>query len=104
MCAKAATDLESPEGDPTMLPRPHPAVVFNSVSEGAVLLHTESEVYFGLNRVGAQVWELLPSCDGVEELCERVGDRYPDATAEQIRNDVVELLDVLEEADLVVRP
>lgn len=87
-----------------MLPRPHPAVVFNSVSEGAVLLHTESEVYFGLNRVGAEVWELLPSCDGVDELCERVGDRYPDATAEQIRNDVVELLDVLEEADLVVRP
>ena len=43
-----------------MLPVPNPKVLFKSMSDGAVLFSTDNEVYFGLNSVGARVWELLP--------------------------------------------
>ena len=81
-----------------MLPRPHPSVVFRAVSDGAVLLQTEDEVYFGLNAVGANIWELLtPECASVEELCTRLGEKYPDVPAETLRADVMELLQQLQQ-------
>jgi hypothetical protein len=86
-----------------MLPRPHPAVKMQMVSDGAVLLHMESEVYFGLNPVGARVWDLLPpECEELDELCRRLNDAYPEVDRETLEQDVSELLDQLEESDLVV--
>lgn len=88
-----------------MLPRPHPAVLFQPVPEGAILLHTEQEVYFGLNPVGVQVWELLPpTCRDLDEVCETLGRRYPDVPAEELRRDVSELLDTLATHGLVLDP
>ncbi len=86
-----------------MLPQPHPAVIFKTVSEGAVLLHTESEVYFGLNHVGAQVWQLVAG--GATVLSDVVSDlseTYPDVPAEVIRDDVSALLEELTENGLLV--
>lgn len=87
-----------------MLPRPHPAVEYSTVSEGAVLLHVETEVYYGLNTVGARVWELLPEYEALPELCARLSEEYPDAAPGEIERDVAELLELLEEAELVVQP
>jgi hypothetical protein len=86
-----------------MLPRPHPAVVFRTVSDGAVLLHTKDEVYFGLNAVGCEVWQLLDAgCPDVDELCARLSKSYPDVDADVLRQDVGELLAQLAESQLVV--
>lgn len=80
------------EGLP-ILPHPHPSVVFREVSDGAVLLQMQDEIYFGLNEVGARVWQLLPpECRTVDELCERLRERYPEIPPDQIRADVEELL------------
>ncbi len=88
----------------TALPNPHPAVVFKPVSTGGVLLHTETEIYFGLNEVGVVVWQCLaPECSNLEELCERLQATYPEVAAETIRTDARELLASLEEKKLVVR-
>ena len=88
-----------------MLPRPHPSVVFKAVSEGAVLLHTESEVYFGLNHVGAQVWELVADgCDQLDTVIGKVAETYPDVSAEVIRGDVSELIKELTENGLLIPP
>ena len=91
-------------GTPTvMLPHPHPAVIFKTVSEGAVLLHTESEVYFGLNPVGAQIWELVASGQTeLEQVVSRVAEAYPDVEQDVIRVDVTDLLDELVENGLLV--
>lgn len=87
------------------LPRPHPGVIFNTVSSGAVLLHAPTEIYFGLNAVGSRVWQLLPpECESFEELCNRLMLEYPDVPAEQIAEDVAELLNALENQGLVVSP
>lgn len=86
-----------------MLPRPHPDVLFRAVSDGAVLLHARDEIYFGLNEVGAKVWQLLPPATAdLDALCARLGESYRDVPPEVLRADVVELLAQLQEHQLVV--
>jgi hypothetical protein len=85
------------------LPIANPKVVWTSLSEGAVLFSNETELYYGLNGVGAVVWDLLPPASAtVDQLCVSVHERFPDATLEQIRSDVTELLAELERFGLVV--
>lgn len=77
--------------------------MFRQVSEGAVLLHLEDEIYFGLNAVGASVWELLPPvCADLDDLCARLSEKYPDVDAQVLRQDVLELLGELRLGKLVV--
>lgn len=86
-----------------MLPIPNPDVIYRSLAEGAVLFSTRDEVYFGLNDVGARVWELLPPvATTVDEICTQVAERYPDVSAATIRNDVDDLLAALTEYGLVL--
>jgi hypothetical protein len=87
------------------LPVPNPAVVFRTVSDGAVLLHVEHEVYFGLNAVGAEVWQLLPPhCADLDELCVQLHAHYPEARLDVLRSDVSELLAQLRENGLLTVP
>ena len=86
-----------------MLPRPHPGVLFKPVSDGAVLLHVEEEIYFGLNDVGTRIWQLLPpTCADLDDLCARLSQTYTDVAPDVLRADVLELLGHLEENQLVV--
>ncbi len=86
-----------------MLPSPHPAVMYQSVADGAVLLHTQDEIYFGLNTVGARVWQLLPPhCMELDDLCSTLSAEYPDVDAMAIREDVIALLERLHDDRLVV--
>lgn len=85
-----------------ILPHPAPGVLFQPLPDGAVLLDTRTEVYFGLNAVGARVWQLLPPATRTaDELCAAVRDAYPDAAAETVRADVAGLLHALDNAGLV---
>jgi hypothetical protein len=87
------------------LPRPHAAVICRSVSDGAVLLHTEQELYYGLNSVGLLVWEGLPPAqESMDALCRGLSERFPDVPPEEIEADVRELLEDLERIGLVVPP
>lgn len=86
-----------------MLPVANPKVIYKALSEGAVLLSTTDEVYFGLNEVGARVWEHLPPVlDTLDELCAEIGAAYPDTDPATIRADVSELLSELAEYGLVI--
>jgi hypothetical protein len=88
-----------------VLPTARPEVIYQTVEDGAVLLDTAAEIYFGLNPVGAAIWELLPpASQSLDELCAALERRYPDADPEQLRRDVEELLDDLESNGLVSRP
>jgi hypothetical protein len=87
------------------LPSPSTEVVFRTVDEGAVLLATRDEVYFGLNEVGARIWQLLPpATTTLDELCDVLAAEYPDAPADVLRADVRELLDALVAAGLADSP
>lgn len=83
------------------LPQKNPDIVFRRVSEGAVLLSTEDEVYFGLNEVGALIWELMEEVSTSEELLDALVARYPDVEAGQIEADLTGLLDELLKAGML---
>jgi len=84
------------------LPTPSPHVVYRAVSEGGVLLHMETEIYFGLNHLGARVWELLPPVSRtLDELCPKIVQEYPDACPDVVREDVRALLHDLSTHGLV---
>ena len=71
-------------------------VVYRPVTDGAVLFNVQDEAYFGLNTSGAYIWEALPPVSyTMDELCARLGARYPDVDAATLRADVVELLEQL---------
>ncbi len=89
-------------GDDEVLPTTKPKVVFCAVEDGAVLLSTADEVYFGLNEVGARVWQMLPPHHTtIRQVCDSLSEEYPDAAAEEILADVRELLHQLREHGLV---
>lgn len=87
------------------LPAPNPDVIYKAVEDGAVLLSTADEVYYGLNAVGSYIWEHLPPVlHSFEELVALLSALYPDAPAEVIRADVRELLDDLLTQGLLLSP
>ena len=85
-----------------MLPTPLPTVIFQRIDDGAVLFAPATEVYFGLNEVGAKIWQLLPPASkSLDDLCERLTAEYPSVGGDTIRHDVIELLDQLTAEGLV---
>lgn len=75
------------------------------VADGAVLLHTGQEIYFGLNTVGARIWDLLrPDVTDIGSVCATLGEMYPEVDAAELHNDVAELLAALESNGLVLPP
>lgn len=74
-------------------------VMFQDVGGEAVLLDLASETYFGLNKVGTRVWELLPQHNLTAihaTLCEEF-----DAPPAQIEHDLLTLAGQLAQAGLV---
>jgi hypothetical protein len=58
------------------------------MAEGGVLFSSESEVYFGVNPVGAIIWEMLPVHATVEQLVSALAQRFSDVGVERIQRDV----------------
>lgn len=85
-----------------LLPVPKESVIYRALSEGAVLFSLTDEVYFGLNTVGAVVWELLPPATRTfDSLLASLSARYPGVPVAQLRDDVTELLEELTSFGLV---
>lgn len=84
------------------LPAPATGVMFQPLDDGAVVFSTETEVYFGLNHVGAAVWELLGAGGDLAALCAALHARYPDVPADVVAADVAALLAALAREGLVV--
>jgi hypothetical protein len=66
----------------------------------AVLLHLERGVYYGLNAVGARVWQLLQSPLTLSAIVEQVELEF-EVEHERCINDIQELVAKLARADLV---
>jgi hypothetical protein len=85
-----------------VLPVPSSSAIFKPLPEGGVLFSTSTEVYFGVNGVGARIWELLPpKTHTFGELCEELARQYTDVDASVIRSDARRYLDELLENGLV---
>ena len=87
----------------SVLPHPSPVAIFQRLEDGAVLFSTRDEVYFGVNAVGARIWELLPpACETFGALCATLGSHYPDVAERQIRADAQAFLEELLRSGLAI--
>lgn len=67
---------------------------------GVALLDLRSNVYYSLNSVGADIWELIQEPKSVSEICDAIIARY-DVEPARCRADVDGLLKGLADAGLV---
>jgi hypothetical protein len=86
----------------TSLPSVRSTVPWTKLPDGAVLFSPDTEVYYAMNGVAAAIWELLSQNKyNFDELCAALSERFPDATPEDIRGDIIEFLDDLAHSGLV---
>ena len=66
----------------------------------AVILCTKSGVYYGLEEVGARIWQLIKEPKTVQDLLDTILQEF-DASADQCEPDLLDLLDDLRSKGLV---
>lgn len=66
----------------------------------AVLMDEHSGLFFGLDEVGARVWELLRELGSVRTTVDRMLDEY-DVEEDELRQDTTQLVSELEHAGLL---
>jgi Coenzyme PQQ synthesis protein D (PqqD) len=71
-----------------------------NLNDEVVILNLESTMYFGLDEVGACIWQALSEPRVVSELCKAVLDQF-DVVEARCNNDVIEFLTKLDEAGLI---
>ena len=70
-------------------------------NSGGVLLDLETSLYFGVNSVGALVWELIGSGNEVARIVDEMHSKIDDPP-EDLAGDVEQFLAELEERRLVI--
>jgi len=75
-------------------------VVSCDLVEEAALLNLKDGVYYGLNPVGARIWNLIQKPRKVGEILEILLDEY-DVDRDTCQNDLFELLEQLFENKLI---
>ncbi|HWK65879.1 MAG TPA: PqqD family protein [Rhizobiaceae bacterium] len=75
-------------------------VVFCELGGELALLDLHSNTYYGLNKVGARIWDLLQEPRSVSQLCEAVTEHY-DVDPLRCRADVEALVRQLANAKLI---
>ena len=82
--------------------KPCPGVIAKMVGTEMVLLDYDRGIYYGLNPVGARVWQLLAEGEAVERILDVLADEY-DVAREVLEADVAALLGDLEAKRLVMQ-
>jgi hypothetical protein len=77
-----------------------PDAVARQVGGETVILHLGSGTYFGLDPVGARIWQLLEAGKGSDEICDALLDEY-EVSREQFEADITDLIKDLWAADLL---
>jgi len=75
-------------------------VMASEMDEELVMMNMENNAYYGLNKVGREIWELLEKEQTVASLCETLTRQY-DVTPEQCREEVSALIGKLRGNGLV---
>ena len=71
-----------------------------NLNDEVAILNLKSTLYFGLDEVGAYIWQALSEPRAVSELCKAVLDRF-DVDEVRCHTDVLEFLTKLDQAGLI---
>lgn len=75
--------------------------VYCNVEDEMVLLGLEDGIYYGLNPVGAFIWEQIKEPKSVEEIRDAILEEY-DVEKSECEKDLLDLLQHLSEKGLIV--
>jgi hypothetical protein len=78
-----------------------PEVIARQVGEENVMLDLAKGAYYGLDPVGARIWQLLEEGKALEEVCDAIMVEY-EVSREDIERDLLALVDNLVANGLVV--
>ena len=76
-------------------------VLARQVGDETVMLDLAKGTYFGLDPVGARIWQLLGEGKTLAQVCEAMIDEY-DVSRDDIERDVMRLVEELIERGLIV--
>jgi len=65
-----------------------------------VILHLDTEHYYGLDEVGARLWQLLEAHEDLREISARLQQEY-DVLPEALEADIRRILTEMEQAQLI---
>ena len=74
--------------------------VARRVGDETVILHLGSGTYFGVDAVGARIWQLMGEGKSLNEICDVVLDEY-EVSREDVERDIAGLIKDLLAHDLV---
>lgn len=74
--------------------------VSSDLAGESVILNLKTGMYFGLNEVGASIWNLLQQPRSVKDICTQILEEY-EVESEQCERDVLTLLNELVESELI---
>jgi hypothetical protein len=77
-------------GPDTMLQR-KPGMLFNEIDGEVVMLSIENSKYYGMDKVGSRIWQLLENPMQFKELVARLMDEY-DVTEEICGKETIDFL------------
>jgi hypothetical protein len=69
-------------------------VLFRQLDQEAVILNLDTEIYFGLDAVGTDMWLALTTSDSIQAAYESLLEEY-DVAPETLRGDLEELVEKL---------
>jgi hypothetical protein len=75
-------------------------VMARQVGEDTVILDLAGGTYYGLDPVGARIWQMMGEGKSLEEICDTLLVEY-DVTREVLLRDVLELTDKLHSQKLI---
>lgn len=87
--------------DESTLYHTHPDVVSTATGDELVLLSFKTDTYYGLNPVGARMWDLLGQGASVDTLCAILLSEYG-VSEEVLRSDVRTVMADLDAQSLIV--
>ena len=77
-----------------------PEAMFQEIAGEGVILDLSSATYFGLDRVGTRLWQLLQESSNLQAASEKLLAEY-EVDAEQLERDLLTLIQQLSDAGLV---
>lgn len=86
--------------EPSTVVRKSPSQVSCVLNEEVAVLNVERALYFGLQGVGAHIWDALEAPRSVAEICDDVTAHF-DVSPEICRQDVARFLDSMLDAGLI---
>lgn len=78
-----------------------PQVLARRVGEEIVILNIESGVYFGLDSVGARIWELLAEGNSLTRVCATMEQEF-EVDRETLEADIRKLVQDLTDQGLII--